>query len=157
MLRQQYPDIKDDKTIPDHYELINCRLVKYFLPKESAYKIIQMHQRCGDSIYFITARRSVDCVKNNAYSMKVYLQETFSIENMNDVIYSGPPKEQNTKTRWLKDKKIKIYYGDDDQDIEAAIQAGIKGIRVMRPSISKKLTGNRIGFYDEWVLKESDY
>ncbi len=152
-----YPEYKDQKKIPGRYDKINCSMVKNLLPKDSVRALIDMHQARGDDIYFITARITSPCVAKGDYSLKEYIQEVFKIKNMHDVIYAGPTRTRNTKTPWIEDKKIAIYYGDDDQDIEAAIEADALGIRVLRPAISKKQSGNRVGFYKEPVLVESDY
>jgi acid phosphatase (class B) len=39
---------------------------------------------------------------------------------MNPVIFAGDKDGQNTKTQWLQEKKIKVFYGDSDNDITAA-------------------------------------
>ena len=152
-----HPQYKDQKQIPGRYEKINCSQVKNLLPKDSVRALIAMHQARGDDLYFITARITSPCVERGDYSLKHYIQEVFSIKNMHDVIYAGPTKQANSKTPWIIDKHIAIYYGDDDQDIEAAQEAGVMGVRIIRSAVSKKQSGNRIGFYHEPVLLESDY
>jgi acid phosphatase (class B) len=46
---------------------------------------------------------------------------------MNPVIFAGDKPGQNTKTQWLQAKQIKVFYGDSDNDITAAREAGARG------------------------------
>lgn len=153
-----YPEYKDETKIPGRYNKINCSMVKTLLPKESIKPLMAMHTDRGDDIYFITARISSECVDRGDYSLKEYLGDVFGIKNMHPVIYAGPNKGMiNSKTAPIKENNIQWFYGDDDHDIEAALDAGVKGIRLIRPRISKKKSGNRIGFYKEPVLVDSDF
>ena len=52
---------------------------------------------------------------------------------------------------------LKIYYGDADQDMEAALEANIQWISVLRPKIASKKTGYRVGYDDEPILIDSDF
>jgi acid phosphatase class B len=52
---------------------------------------------------------------------------------MNPVIFAGDKSGQNTKTQWLEQKNIKIFYGDSDNDITAAHDVGARGIRYYAP------------------------
>lgn len=52
------------------------------------------------------------------------------------MIFAGDQPGQNTKVQWLKDKKMKVFYGDADGDIKAAQAAGIRGIRLLRAANS---------------------
>lgn len=76
---------------------------------------------------------------------------------MNPVIFAGDNPGQNTKTNWLVDKKIRIFYGDSDGDITAARDAGIRGIRVLRASNSTYRPLPSAGKFGEEVIVNSEY
>lgn len=154
---KRFPNYQNPMLVPERYEFINCDMLDYLLVKEGIKPVIEMHQKRGDEIYFITARKTADCVKKGDYSLKNYLSEAFSISNMHDVVYAGPSLTSNSKTSWIEKMDLKIYYGDDDKDIEAALEANIQGIRVLRPKIASKKTGYRVGYYDEPILIDSDF
>ncbi len=63
----------------------------------------------------------------------------------------------NLKFKPIKENKIKIFYGDTDSDIEAAFEAGIRAIKIMRAvnSTNKPLPHN--GSFGEEVLVNSEY
>ena len=63
--------------------------------------------------------------------------------NMNPVIFAGDKPGQNTKSQWLQDKNIRIFYGDSDNDITAARDVGARGIRILRASNSCLLYTSR--------------
>jgi acid phosphatase (class B) len=64
---------------------------------------------------------------------------------------------ENLKIKAIKENKIQIFYGDADSDIEAAFEAGIRAIRIMRAvnSTNKPLPHN--GSFGEEVLVNSEY
>ena len=87
------------------------------------------------------------------------LQDDFQIpaENMNPVIFAGDQPGQNIKTQWLQDKRIKMFYGDSDNDIRAAREVGARGIRVLRASNSTYRPLPQAGMYNEEVIVNSEY
>ncbi|MBY8163615.1 acid phosphatase AphA [Vibrio fluvialis] len=136
----------------EFWDKANCGWDAFSRPKEIARKLIDMHQKRGDSIYFITGRTGSDC----DFTTK-YLQSTFNIKEMHDVIFAGSSREEYTKTKYIKENGIKIYYGDADGDIISARQAGAEGIRVMRASNSSYTPIPKNGIYGERVLRDSEY
>ncbi|MDI5405266.1 hypothetical protein MJM25_29945, partial [Salmonella enterica subsp. enterica serovar Lubbock] len=40
------------------------------------------------------------------------------------------------KVQWLQEKNMRIFYGDSDNDITAARDCGIRGIRILRAANS---------------------
>jgi class B acid phosphatase len=52
---------------------------------------------------------------------------------------------------------VSIHYGDSDDDILAAKEAGIRGIRLMRAANSTYQPGPTLGGYGEEVLINSNY
>ena len=90
---------------------------EFSIPKEVARALIAMHVKRGDSIYFVTGRS-----QTKTETVSKTLQDDFLIPaaSMNPVIFAGDKPGQNTKTQWLEQKHIKVFYGDSDNDISAA-------------------------------------
>lgn len=76
---------------------------------------------------------------------------------MNPVIFAGDKHGQNTKTQWLEQKNIKVFYGDSDNDISAARDVGARGIRVLRASNSTYRPLPMAGSFGEEVIVNSEY
>ncbi|KID01095.2 class B acid phosphatase [Hafnia alvei] len=139
---------------PAFWEKMNNGWDSFSMPKQVGKDLIAMHLKRGDSIYFITGRSptKTETVTNT-------LQEDFSIPaaSMNSVIFAGDQPGQNTKINWIKEKQIKVYYGDSDGDITAARDVGIRGIRVLRASNSSYQPLPKAGALGEEVIVNSEY
>ncbi|MDN5970777.1 MAG: acid phosphatase AphA, partial [Enterobacterales bacterium] len=139
---------------PAFWEKMNNGWDSFSMPKQVGKDLIAMHLKRGDSIYFITGRSptKTETVTNT-------LQEDFSIPaaSMNSVIFAGDQPGQNTKINWIKEKQIKVYYGDSDGDITAAHDVGIRGIRVLRASNSSYQPLPKAGALGEEVIVNSEY
>lgn len=122
--------------------------------KEVARALIAMHVKRGDRIYFITGRS-----QTQTETVSKTLQNDFSIPaaNMNPVIFAGDKAGQNTKTQWLQDKQIKLFYGDSDNDMTAAQETGARAIRVLRASNSTYKPLPQAGMFGEEVIANSEY
>ena len=134
------------------WDKANCGWDAFSMPKATTSKIIAMHQARGDAIYFITGRTGSDC----DFTTK-YLQKTFNIKKMHDVIFAGSSKTEYTKTKYIKEKNIKIYYGDADGDIISARNAGAEGIRIMRAANSSYKPVPKNGIYGERIIINSQF
>lgn len=151
--REKYsPGNKAFAIMEEFWNEMNNGLDQFSLPKESARKLIELHKKRGDSIYFITAR-----TKTKTESVTELLEKTFDLENLNKVIFTGFKLGENLKIKPIKENKIQIFYGDADSDIEAALEAGIRAIRIVRAvnSTNKPLPHN--GSFGEEVLVNSEY
>ncbi|WP_312214345.1 acid phosphatase AphA [Pseudescherichia sp.] len=139
---------------PAFWEKMNNGWDEYSIPKEVARALIAMHIKRGDAIYFVTGRS-----QSKTETVSKTLQDDFQIpaENMNPVIFAGDQPGQNTKTQWLQDKQIKLFYGDSDNDISAAREVGARGIRVLRASNSTYRPMPQAGMYGEEVIANSEY
>lgn len=100
---------------------------RYSVPKEVARALIAEHQRRGDTVYFITARPQTE-----GEQLTEILRRTFAIQDMQPVVFTSGPD----KTRFIHDRGLRVYYGDSDNDITSARDAGARPIRVMRASNS---------------------
>jgi len=151
--RQKYsPGNKGFVIMEEFWNEMNNGLDQFSIPKECARKLIELHKKRGDSIYFITAR-----TKTKTESVTELLVKTFDLENPQKVIFTGVKLGENLKIIPIKENKIQIFYGDSDSDIEAALEVGIRGIRIMRArnSTNKPLPHN--GTFGEEVLVNSEY
>ncbi len=121
---------------------------KFSIPKESARRIIEMHKKRGDKVYFITARPPV---KNEILSS--ILKRSFKLpENSPKAIFSG----RTSKGVFIKKHGISLYYGDSDSDISEANEVGIRAIRFMRSPLSSNKSKYHPGMHGEAVLENSE-
>ncbi|RHG51555.1 class B acid phosphatase, partial [Escherichia coli] len=97
--------------------------------------------------------------KTPSYTKSVSWQHHLHIPatNMNPVIFAGDKPGQNTKSQWLQDKNIRIFYGDSDNDITAARDIGARGIRILRASNSTYKPLPQAGAFGEEVIVNSEY
>ena len=148
------PDSEDYLHNPAFWEKMNNGWDEFSIPKEVARALIAMHVKRGDRIYFITGRS-----QTQTETVSKTLQNDFSIPaaNMNPVIFAGDKAGQNTKTQWLQDKQIKLFYGDSDNDITAAQETGARAIRVLPASNSTYKPLPQAGMFGEEVIANSEY
>ena len=152
--RTYSPDSQDYLKNPEFWEKMNNGWDAFSIPKEVARSLIAMHVKRGDSIYFVTGRS-----QTKTETVSKTLQDDFLIPgaNMNPVIFAGDEPGQNTKTQWLKEKNIRVFYGDSDNDITAAREVGARGIRVLRASNSTYRPLPQAGAFNEEVIVNSEY
>ncbi|MCI1676923.1 MAG: acid phosphatase AphA [Ewingella americana] len=148
------PGKEDYLKNPQFWEKMNNGWDDFSIPKEVAKQLIDMHLKRGDSIYFVTGRS-----QTKTETVTKTLQDDFQIpqDKVNPVIFAGDKPGQNTKTQWLKDKQIKIFYGDSDGDITAAQAVSARGIRVLRASNSSYKPLPQAGVFGEEVVVNSEY
>jgi len=148
------PGSEDYLKNPEFWEKMNNGWDAFSIPKEVARALISMHVKRGDHIWFITGR-----TQTKTETVSKTLQDDFLIPtaSMNPVIFAGDNPGQNNKTQWLKEKNIKIFYGDADSDITAAREAGARGIRVLRASNSTYRPLPQAGKFNEEVIVNSEY
>jgi acid phosphatase (class B) len=151
--KQKYsPYSNEYLNMEEFWNELNNGLDNFSLPKKCARRLINLHKKRGDSIYFITARKPT-----KTETVTELLSQTFGLENINRVIFTGWRKGANLKLKPLKEYNIQIYYGDSDSDIQAAQSAGIRAIRIMRARNSTKKPLPKNGSLGEEVLVNSDY
>lgn len=147
---------KDESYLknPAFWEKMNNGWDAFSVPKQVGKALIAMHLKRGDSIYFVTGRSAT-----RTETVTQTLQQTMGIpaDRLNPVIFAGDQPGQNTKVQWLKDKKMKVFYGDADGDIKAAQAAGIRGIRLLRAANSTYRPLPLAGALGEEVIINSQY
>ncbi|SSY83960.1 Class B acid phosphatase precursor [Aggregatibacter actinomycetemcomitans] len=153
--QQKYsPGKQDYLKNQDFWNEVNAGCDQYSIPKQIAVDLINMHQERGDQIYFITGRTAGD--KDGVTPV---LQKAFNIKNMHPVEFMGR-RDRTTKynkTPGIIEHKVTIHYGDSDDDILAAKEAGVRGIRLMRAANSTYQPMPTLGGYGEEVLINSSY
>lgn len=134
------------------WEKMNNEWDAFSIPKKVGKELIAMHLKRGDKIFFITARPPT-----KTETLTKTLQDSFLIpdDRLHPVIFVGDIIGKNSKIQPLKDKQVKIYYGDSDADIFAAKAAGARGIRVLRAANSHYQPLHRAGSFGEEVIVNS--
>ena len=120
------PDSNDYLENPEFWTKMNSGWDEFSVPKRVAKELIKMHQERGDTIYFVTARPHTKGEK-----VTEIIQKTFDIKNMQPVVFADKANNFN-KIDNLKNRNIKVFYGDADGDITSAQAIGARGIRIMR-------------------------
>jgi len=148
------PDSEAYLKNPEFWEKMNNGWDEFSIPKEVARALIAMHVKRGDTIFFITGRS-----ETKTETVSKTLQDNFLIpaSSMNPVIFAGDQEGQNSKTQWLQAKQIKLFYGDSDNDISAAKDVGVRGIRILRASNSTYRPLPEAGKFGEEVIVNSEY
>ncbi|MWP90480.1 acid phosphatase AphA [Glaesserella parasuis] len=141
----------------EFWDEINAGCDKYSIPKQVAQDLINMHQECGDQIFFITGRTA-----GKDDQVTPLLEKTFGVKNMQPVNFIGGHGQDKLKTKYNKaagilKHNIQLHYGDSDDDILAAKEAGIRGIRVLRTTSSTYTPFPQAGGYGEEVIINSSY
>lgn len=133
----------------------------YSIPKASARALIDMHQERGDQVIFITGRTGPKGYKwDKLDKCAEIIRDTFGIKNMKPIYYRDPKYKEKTqydKTFHILNCKSQLHYGDSDDDILAAREAGIRGIRVMRSETTTYFPMPLNGGYGEEVLRDSSH
>lgn len=148
------PESDDYLHNPAFWEKMNNGWDAFSIPKEVARQLIAMHVKRGDSIFFITGRS-----QTKTETVTKTLQEDFLIPaaNMNPVIFAGDQPGQNTKIQWLKEKQIRIFYGDSDSDIAAARASEARPVRILRAANSTYKPLPQAGAMGEEVIVDSEF
>jgi len=151
--QQKYsPGNKGFVIMEEFWNEMNNGLDQFSIPKECARKLIELHKKRGDLIYFITAR-----TKTKTESVTDLLAKTFDLKDPQKVIFTGVTLGENLKIKPIKENKIQIFYGDADSDIEAALEVGIRAIRIIRARNSTNKPLPHHGSFGEEVLVDSEY
>lgn len=133
----------------------------FSIPKNVSKDLIKMHLDRGDTVIFITGRTaSKNYMHDKLDSTGMILQKEFGIVNMKPISYRTPETKaanKYDKTYYIKKYNVAIHYGDSDDDILAAKESGIRGIRILRATNSNNTSGAKNGGYGEEVLLDSFY
>ena len=153
--QQKYsPDSQAYLKNKEFWNEINAGCDKYSVPKLVAKELIKMHQERGDKVFVFTGRPAGD-----VDGVTPILEQVFNMKGMHPVEFMGGRQRdtQYNKTPAIKQHNISIHYGDSDDDVLAAKEAGIRGIRLMRAANSTYQPMPRLGGYGEEVIINSSY
>lgn len=120
----------------------------YALPKVIGHELLALHKQRGDRIHLITARAGIE-----AAPLEARMRKMFDTEFTGPIVFTA----LKSKTEAIRARKLAIYYGDSDTDIEYVKEAGIRGVRVLRAS--NAIDYDRVpcfGKFGEEVLIDSD-
>jgi acid phosphatase (class B) len=113
--------------------------------KKKSREIFERHRAEGAEIYAITSRHPP-----GGEAFREYLRKTFGI----------PPDrvffETGRKTDRIRELRLSVYYGDSDSDIEDAIDAGARGVRIRRSQKSSNIKATHPGKFGEEVVAGSE-
>lgn len=115
---------------------------------DTARTLISFHQQRGDDIYFVTGR-----IRPEQEKLTAQLAALYGISNPHPVIFAGTA----AKSFFLHELNIKIFYGDSDDDVLAALDIGARPIRFLRSHDSTRIGGNSAGFRNEEVLLDTGH
>lgn len=127
---------------------------QFSMPKEIARELINMHLRRGDNVWFFTHRGST-----LTEQLTQKLQDDFLIPQaeLNPVVFIDPRKDNKDFTGLIRQRHIRLFYGDSDEDIRCSRQAGARAVRVLRASNSNNKPLPQAGAFGEEVLINSDF
>ncbi len=125
---------------------MNFKFDQFSMPKKIAYKIIALHKKRGDKIYFITARPP-----SKKERLSIILAKHFKLSHKKLLYFSN----RKTKAPFIKKLNIKLFYGDSDSDITSAKEAGVRAIRILRSPMSNYKKKFSLGKFKEEILQNS--
>jgi len=97
----------DPLSNPDFIYKVNNDFAGQYIPKEGAKEVINMHLERGDRVIFITKKTSSEDER-----ISEYITSVFGIEDP-VLIFTN----ESTKTPYINEEGVSVYYGDSDGDI----------------------------------------
>lgn len=126
-------------------------------PKRQAHTLVAAHLAAGDTIYAITAREDI-----NADFVRAYLGQTYGIKSVNVFFEPNRVVDGNAagKTDRIAALGIDTFYGDADNDMIEAREAGATPVRFLRSPRSTNtkngvLRGYHPGYFGEAIVADS--
>lgn len=141
-LQAERSDIKPFSK--EYWDIVNSSDEKYSIIKKKTAEIIKKYLDNGDEVFAITARPDY-----NGEYLKNFLNKALNIPKENIFF------EYDSKVERIKSLKLDYYYGDSDSDIEDALAAGAKPIRIQRSPNSNYKKKYNPGKYNEQIIENS--
>jgi acid phosphatase (class B) len=113
--------------------------------KRKTKEILDRHRAEGARIFAVTARHP-----HGGEALKAFLFKAFGIAP-GDTYF-----ETEGKAETLRKLGIEVFYGDSDSDIEAAREAGAKGVRILRSPKSSYKKKYNPGKHGEEIVEGSE-
>ncbi len=134
-----------EKFSKEYWEMVNSSDEKYSKIKKKTVEIIKKHLENGDEVFVITARPSY-----GKEGLVNFLNKALNIPKEN--IFFEP----ESKVQRIKELKLDYFYGDSDNDIQDAIEAGSVGIRIKRSPLSGYKKKYNPGKFNEKIIEDSE-
>lgn len=151
--KQKYsPNSFDYLNNQEFWNEASTGLDQFSIPKKSALKLVNMHLKHGDTVYFVTGRTAPE----GQETVTTLIRNLFPAEyrdQIKPVVFAGGLE----KEKQLKTANITMFYGDADADITSAQHVGAEGIRFLRNAQSTNNPMPQAGKYGEAVLIDSNY
>ncbi|MBE8163453.1 MAG: acid phosphatase AphA [Bdellovibrionaceae bacterium] len=138
--------VKAQRRSKQFWKDMNFSFDQFSIPKKIAYKLIGLHKKRGDKIYFITARPP-----SKKERLSLILAKHFKVPLKKLLYFSN----RKTKAPIIKKLNVKIFYGDADSDITSAKEAGVRAIRILRSPLSTYKKKLSLGKFKEEILQNS--
>ena len=122
---------------------------EFSLVKNNVKRILKKHLDVKNIVHIITAR---DHTKTE--QLTAYLKKVLEAPNLENVIFTSGAKNKHI---YMKEKNIKIYYGDSDSDISEALLVGAKPYRILRTIDDKTKGAYHLGRYGETIIRQTDF
>ena len=136
---------------PAFISAVNNEFVGYYMPKNAAIDVVQMHQNRDDTVIFITKKRSSPDER-----ISDYISVIFGIDSPIVIFTNG-----TSKTPSINEENVSVYYGDSDGDITDSLAADhtCTPYRFMRNKMTLQYNdlNYSLGQYGESVIEDSDY
>ncbi|GEM_PF-1483705 len=127
------------------WRVVNTSDGEVSVVKKKTREILQAHQAKGAEIFVVTARHP-----HGGEEVMRFLYKTFGI----------PPThvyfETEGKAERLRALRLDVFYGDADSDVSAALEAGVKPVRILRSPKSSYKKKYNPGKYDEEIVEGSE-
>lgn len=139
----------DPEHNPAFISAINNEFVGYYMPKNAAMDVIEMHRNRGDTVIFITKKHS-----SPEERISEYISVIFGIEDPTVIFTNG-----TSKTPALNEEQVSVYYGDSDGDITDSLSAeNCMPYRFLRNKMTLQYNDLNYspGEYGESVVENSD-
>ncbi|MFQ6673319.1 MAG: HAD family acid phosphatase [Fidelibacterota bacterium] len=141
--RRLFESLPENKRAPVDYGWINSHDKDYSIPIEPTATLIHFFRAHGHEVYFITSRDD-----GNGSQLAEYLSDVLGFDVVKDRNLFFSPRERSgenrytTKHRVMKDLHLDLFYGDSDNDMIAALKAGVHPVRIVRHSSSIEQYGS---------------
>ena len=145
----------DFENNPQFWMDMNQVFDKFSVPKESGGAVLSLHNFRGDSIVFITKRH---CYNDDAQVVQNRLNTVFQLTGSSVICTNG-----ESKTPFIEQNNIDIYYGDSDSDIKYSLDVRakrVRPVRILRSELSenkpRSASGYNPGKFGEEILLNSE-
>ncbi len=128
-----------------YWRAVNAADARLSTVKQRTLAILRRHQEAGDQVWVITARRPI-----GVEPVREFVEATFGIP-ADRVLF-----EPDGKAERIRAIGLAVFYGDADSDMEAAIEAGARPVRILRSERSSYRRNYQPGRFGEEIIPDSE-